>query len=325
MLINRRHLVAGAAVAGATAALPLGRVRAQEASGGGDMRTQAPAYRRMTLGDWVVTAVADGGLTLPPEALPNASQEQWTEAMEAAFLETDGYRASVNTFLLQNGDATILVDAGGSKQMMETLGNVTANLAAAGVSPSDIDTILLTHMHSDHIGGLADPSGAAVFPNAEIVVRDRELAFWTDPAEASRIPEMQRGTVEVANVMTSAYEGRITPFADDVVVVDGIEAVALYGHTPGHTGYRLSGGGETLLIWGDVMHVAPVQMPRPEIYIGFDVTPEEAVATREALLKTVADERMMIAGMHMAFPGFGHVGTDGEGYRFVPARWQYTL
>ena len=325
MSINRRHLLAVAAAAGAASTLPLRAARAQASGSATTGLAQAPAFRRFTVGDWVVTALADGGMTFNSGVLPEMSEADFAEAMEKAFHPPAAYPATINAFLLQTGDRTILVDTGGSKQMAPTLGNLPANLAAAGVAPGDVDTILLTHMHGDHIGGLADASGAAAYPNAELVVRARELAFWTDPAEASKIPERQRGTVAAATTVASAYEGRLTPFEEDVTVVDGVDAVALYGHTPGHTGYRIASGDDTLLIWGDIAHIAPVQLADPGIYIGFDVTPEEAVATRRRVLDMAASERMMVAGMHMPFPGFGHVAREGEGYAFVPAPWQHTL
>lgn len=324
MSLNRRHFLAGTALAGAAAAVPLTPVRAQ-GGGGGAGRTQAPAFRRASLGDWVVTALADGNLTLNASVLPNASEEDFAAAMEANFLPPSAYTAPVNAFLLQKGDRTILVDTGGTAQMSPTLGRLASNLEAAGVAPGDVDTILLTHMHLDHIGGLLDGSGGAVFPNAELIVRANELAFWTDPAMEAQIPEMQRGMAQPARAVASAYDGRISPFDADGAVVDGIEAVSLAGHTPGHTGYRVDAGDASLLVWGDIVHIGPVQFAKPEVYIGFDVTPEDAVAARQRTLDMVASDRTMIAGMHVSFPGFGHVARDGEGYRFVVAPWQYSL
>lgn len=209
--------------------------------------------------------------------------------------------------------------------MSPTTGKLIENLAHAGVSPGDIDTILLTHMHIDHVGGLIDDAGVAVFPDAEVLVRARELSFWTDPAEASRIPEGQRGMADLAASVASAYDGRLTPFEDDVTVVGGVDAVSLFGHTPGHTGYQISGGDDTLLIWADIIHIMPVQLPHPEVYIGFDVTPEQAVATRQRVFDMVSSDRIMVAGMHLPFPGLGHVVRDGEGYRYLPSPWQHTL
>ncbi|WP_075222436.1 MBL fold metallo-hydrolase [Acuticoccus yangtzensis] len=326
MTINRRHLLGGAALAGTAAAFPLSLARAQtSATGGAAAIAQAPAFRRFTLGDWVVTALSDGGFPMPARLFPELSEEDFAALLEDAFLPPEAVPAAVNAFMLQQGGRTILIDTGAAGGMGPSLGKLPENMAAAGVAPEDVETVLLTHMHGDHIGGLVAPDGAAVFPNAQVIVAERELSFWTDPAQADAIPEPQRGTVAAVQGVQAAYEGRLTTFAEGGAVIDGVEPVALYGHTPGHTGFRISGGGEELLIWGDIIHAAPLQLPSPEVYIGFDVTPEEAVATRQRIMEEVAEERIMVAGMHLPFPGFGHLSRDGDGYRLVPAPWQYTI
>ncbi len=330
MTINRRHVLAGAAFAGAAAALPLTvRVtRAQTAASGSEGVggiTQAPAYQRITLGgDTVVTAIADGNLSIGAGAFPNADEATFNEAMENDFHPAGAYTAPVNAYVVQTGDRTILIDAGGSAAMVPTLGNLADNLAAAGIDPASVTHILMTHLHPDHIGGLTE-GNAAVFPDAEVAVRAEELNFWTDPATREKMGEGGKGMIDGVENMAAAYEGRITPFESDVEVTPGIEAVFLPGHTPGHTGYRITSGDDTLLIWGDIVHVAPLQMANPDQFIGFDVTPEQAVETRKKILEEVAAGRTMVAGMHLPFPGFGHVATDGDAYRFVRADWQYTL
>lgn len=323
MNLHRRNFLAGAALA--SAAVPALSVRAfaqaappAPATG----RTQAPGFQRLTVGDTVVTAILDGSFELGADMLPNADQEQYDAALRAAFVPSGPYPAPVNAYVLERGGDVILIDAGAPSAMAPTVGKLPQNLAAAGIAPGSVTHILLTHMHGDHVGNLVDGTGAAMFPNAELIVRDRELTFWTDPSEETRIPESQRMMVPLARNAAKAYEGRTTSFADDVDVLPGISAVALYGHTPGHTGFRIADG-DGLLVWADIIHVAPVQSRHPEVFIGFDISPEDAVAARKRILEQVAADRTMVTGMHMPFPGFSHVVADGEGYRFVPVPWQF--
>ncbi|MCF3932237.1 MBL fold metallo-hydrolase [Acuticoccus sp. M5D2P5] len=324
MTITRRHLLATTAMAGAASAIPL-TVRAQSAAtpaSGAPATSQAPAFHRMTVGDFTVTTINDGSLSLGPAVLPEVSQEAFDEAMEAAFLPAGSYTASLNTYVVTDGQRTILIDAGGAPAMGPTVAKMPQNLAAAGFDPETIDVVLITHMHPDHIGGLLDGDGNPFFANAELVIAANEVAFWTSSETRDMLPDGAKGMVDAAIAVQEAYGGRLRTFDGDLGV-DGIEAVPLPGHTPGHTGYRIASGDDSLLVWGDIVHIAPLQFPDPNVFIAFDAAPEEAVATRKAILQKVADERTMIAGMHLPFPGFGHVKTDGDGYAFVPAPWQY--
>lgn len=322
MTIDRRQLLAGAALTGA--ALPF-TVRIGTAHAQTDAAlTQAPAYHRLAVGDTTVTALSDGYLGLDASAFPGVSPETFAEALHDAFQPEAAYRTPVNAFVVQRGDSTVLIDAGGSMGMAPTLGRLYDNFTAAGADPSSVETVLLTHLHPDHIGGLVRGGGPA-FPNAELAVREEEIAFWRDPATRAAMPEAFRPMVDGAIAVLDAYEDRLAPFDNDRQVAAGIDAVFLPGHTPGHTGFRIADGGASLLLWGDIVHVAPVQMPSPERFIGFDVAPETAVATRARILDAVSADREMIGGMHLPFPGFGHVDRRGEGYAFVRADWQYEL
>lgn len=281
---------------------------------------QAPAYQRITVGDAVVTAVADGHFTFDHTVLANVTADEFAEALDAAFLPKGPYPTPVNAFVVHTGGKTVLIDSGATTAMAATAGRTRANLAAAGVDAADVDLILITHLHPDHVGGIT-ADGAAVFPNAELVVRAEELAFWTDPA----LPDAAKATAENAKAAIAPYAGNTTPLASDGSVATGIDSMFLPGHTPGHTGYRIHSGGEQLIIWGDIAHMAPVQLPDPGRYMAFDVVPEQAVATRRKILDEVATDRLLVAGMHLPFPAFSHIERAGAGYRLVRKDWQYSL
>ncbi|WP_420391910.1 MBL fold metallo-hydrolase [Acuticoccus sp.] len=326
MTIDRRHLMTAAAAVGAMTALPAARAGAQSPTPRPSQ--QAPAFQRRSVGDATVTGLADGFLPLGPGAFPDVDEAAFIEAMREAYLPADpSHVTAVNAYLVEVGGRTVLIDAGGSTALAPSLGNLLANLSAAGVEPGNVDAVLLTHMHPDHVGHLAN-DGVATFPNAELVVHAAEVTFWRDPATRSAMPEARRGMVDAANAAIAPYEDRTTLFEGDVEVLAGIAARHLPGHTPGHTGYRVGSGDDTLLIWGDIVHVAPVQLPQPTRAIGFDVDPEQAVATRQRLLDEVTSDRTLIAGMHLSFPGFGHimpVGQADNAYAFIPTRWEYNI
>jgi len=314
--MKRRQFLSLAPAAG-LATLPAGLARA-------DAHTpQAlPQAQRRAVGDIAVTALSDGGFPIGHAPLQGISEADYAAILTAAHRDPQGFISGVNAFLIETGDLKVLVDAGTGGFFGPDVDNLPANLAATGTAPEDITHLFATHLHPDHVGG-AVRDGAAVFPNAELVVHDADRAFWGTPSNFTAMPEMMQNFAAVAQDALSAYGDRLRTFDAGAEIAPGLTAMPLPGHTPGHSGLMVASGDDSLLIWADIVHVAPVQLARPEVTIGFDVDPDGAAATRAALLDRVAADRLMVAGSHIGFPGLVTIARAGDGYAAIPAPFDY--
>jgi glyoxylase-like metal-dependent hydrolase (beta-lactamase superfamily II) len=222
---------------------------------------QIPGLYHRRVGDIVVTVVSDGFLDGTLDVLRNITPEEAREILTASF--RPARRTAVNTFLIYSAGRLALVDTGSGNYMLPTAGKVLANLAAAGVDPAAIDTVLLTHMHPDHSAGLSDPAtGRRYFPNAELVVHENEPRHWFDDAKMAGAAERARKLYfQCAREQTTPYKERTRTFRKDEVF-PGVTAIPCPGHTPGHTSFMISSGKEQLLIWGDTVHVPEVRHVR---------------------------------------------------------------
>lgn len=284
---------------------------------------QMPGVYRRMVGEVLVTALSDGHIVFPPGILQIVSPAE-AEALMRAAGRRPPFATVINAFLLQWPTRTVLVDTGAGATMGPTCGRLMHNLQAAGVSPADIDAVLLTHLHGDHTGGLVDAGDSPVFRNAELLVPETEMAFWLNDEHMAAAPEARRPGFLRARQVTAAYGDRLRRF-DGQEPLPGIEAVALPGHTPGHTGYAVGTGGERLLIWADILHVQEVQSARPDVTLPFDTDPALAAKTRRDILDRAATEDLLVTGMHLNFPGFARVARAGSGYTMQPEVWQGAL
>lgn len=286
---------------------------------------QIPGVIHRRIGDIVVTALSDGYLDGSLNVLRNIDENDAANLLRAAFRPVPR-RTSVNCFLVQSAGRTILIDTGCGTTMQPTGGKLFAHLAAAGIAPDAIDTILLTHMHGDHSNGLIDGSGQPHFPNATVRMHEKEWAYWSDSANQAEVERSGNGLpyFPMAQRQMAPYLGRLDLFADGEVA-PGITAVPLPGHTPGHTGYRIESGPDSLLIWGDIAHVPEVQIVRPDVTVIYDVDPAQAEASRRMILDRTATDRQLVAGMHLHFPGYSHVVRTGDDYRLLPEPWRQEM
>ncbi|MDR2364438.1 MAG: MBL fold metallo-hydrolase [Zoogloeaceae bacterium] len=300
------------------------------------VNTQAPGFYRLMLGAFEVTALYDGYFDLDANLLYNMPSEAIRSRLAERFNLRDGkFQTAVNAYLINTGTKLVLVDAGNPSGSDGSAGHLLVHLKAAGYAPEQVDAVLLTHLHGDHAGGLLNVAGKALFPNATIYMSKTEADFWLPEDAAKRaiarglIPKAMRAE-QLASVFRATkaplapYEaaGRVKTFEDGERILPGIRSLAAHGHTPGHAGFEVESNKAKLLIWGDIVHSAAVQFAQPAVGIAFDSDDKQAVATRKAILKRAAREKLLIAGMHLPFPGIGHVVTNGgESYEWIPVEY----
>jgi glyoxylase-like metal-dependent hydrolase (beta-lactamase superfamily II) len=283
-------------------------------------RDQVPGFYRLEVGDLEVTALYDGTGVFDPHWL-NGTKATMDGVVKG--LQEDPHMLHVvdSGFLVNTGKQLILVDAGaGTWWGGGALGRLAGSLRSAGYTPEEVDIVLLTHLHSDHIGGLTTQDGKRVFPNADVYVAKAEGDFWLSPEIAAKAPKDVQPFFQSAQAIAAPYikAGKWHTFSGSEPIVDGMQLVPLPGHTSGHTGYEFSSKGQKILFWGDIIHAQRVQLQHPEVTAVFDIDQTAAAATRNQLLARLAGENVLIATPHASlFPALGRLRKDGIGYSWV--------
>lgn len=285
---------------------------------------QAPGFYRMHIGRFEVTALLDGTHPFQAEKFAVGAQPGQVNALLRQQVLKSPFEGMINAFLINMGERLVLVDAGAGNLYGKDGGGLVAALKASGYSPEQIDDVFITHLHEDHAGGVV-LDGKIVFPNAVIHVSKRDAEFWLDNRNQGSVGDLLKPFFPAIQKVVAPYisAGRFKTFEGDAPLLPGLTPVPAPGHTPGHTYYLLQDGGQSILFWGDTVHMQPVQLPDPDIAIEYDWDVPAAILARKDALALVAKNGWWVAGAHVSFPGIGHVRAVSDGYRWIPAN--YTL
>jgi glyoxylase-like metal-dependent hydrolase (beta-lactamase superfamily II) len=319
--ILRRALLCRALIAAASSVIFLSGV-APVFAAAPQAKFPAPGFFRMMLGNFEITALSDGTVDLPVDKiLSNTTPGKVDQALSKVFLKAP-LETSVNGYLINTGTKLVLVDTGAASLFGPTLGKLVNNLKAAGYTPDQVDAVVITHMHPDHVGGLVN-DGKLVFTNATVHADQHDADFWLSQANLDKAPKESKGFFQGAMASLKPYvdTGKFKPFNGNTDLVPGIKAVASPGHTPGHSTYVVESEGQKLVLWGDLMHVAAVQFANPAVTIQFDTDSKAAALQRQRAYADAAKAGYWVAAAHLSFPGIGHLRKEGRGYVFVPVNY----
>jgi glyoxylase-like metal-dependent hydrolase (beta-lactamase superfamily II) len=283
------------------------------------VKTQSPGYYRATLGDFEITTVLDGSLALDTTQLLTNTKPGQVDALLAKQFLKSPIETSINTFLINTGTKLVLVDTGAAGLFGPTTGKFLTNLKAAGYTPDQIDDVLITHMHGDHIGGLVT-NGKRTFVNAVVHADQHDVDYFLSkvPADRAQDPSFKWAKDAITPYIDAQ---KFRAFEAGETIVPGIRSVAAHGHTPGHTLYAVESKGQKLMLWGDLLHVAAVQFPEPTVTIQYDDDSKLAEPQREKALKDAAAGGYWVGVAHVPFPALGHVRKEGTGYAWVPINY----
>jgi glyoxylase-like metal-dependent hydrolase (beta-lactamase superfamily II) len=319
--LSRRRLLAGASATVAAGVLGGASVAYAKAP---MLNTAAAAFYRFKLGTIEATVVSDGPLAIgdPKNTFRGPAAEELSRMMSDHFLPTNNVVLDQNVLVINTGDKLALFETGmSSVKRTDAMGRLAAHLRQSGIDPNDIDAVIPTHAHIDHIGGIMAADGTRNFPNAQIYISQADLEYWTDD---KRLGTPAEGSALAARKNLLPNRDRIVFYKDGQDVLPGVQAMQTPGHTVGHTSFVVNSGGKSLFVVGDLMHhVILVEKPRMEVV--FDTDPKQGVETRMKVMDMLASQRMAALVYHLPWPGIGHFAKRGDGFHYVAEPMQLVL
>lgn len=313
-LSRRSFLMAGASAA----ALPLAGCASMPVAPAAT--PMAPGIVRVRIGSFTVTSLPDGFGERPQVEgfVRNASVAQVQAALAEAGLPIDKITIPFTAFLVDTGSRRLLFDAGNGSFGAPTSGRLLQSLATTGLTPAQIDTVVVSHFHGDHINGLRGKDGQFVFPEARVVVPAPEWAWWMDDARMDALPENARGGFLAARRVFGPIADRVQRFEPGAELLPGIRSLPAFGHTAGHSVFMIESGGDKLLYWADTTNIAALFVRHPDWAVVFDADPEAARRTRRQIMELAVRESALVAGYHLPQPAIGRLVPRGSGYDFKP-------
>ncbi len=318
-IMTRRAVIAGTAALAATPALASAPI-----SG-----TQAPGFYRSKVGDYELTQLSDGAATfpMPDHFITNISKDRAIAEAASQYLAPAGkITVPFSPLLINTGSKLILIDTGYGPNIGPVVGHLPASLAAAGFTPDQIDMVVISHIHPDHTNGLHTKDGALAFPKAEILMPEKDWAFWMSAENAAKASDpVSKGYFDNAKKTLSDLVGHVSTYAWNKEIAPGLTAIGTPGHTPGHTSFVVASGSAKLFVQSDITNIPAFFLRHPNWHVMYDHDAELAQKTRHAFYDMAASEKAPVIGYHFPFPCLGHVEKTGPGYRLVPVNWSATV
>jgi glyoxylase-like metal-dependent hydrolase (beta-lactamase superfamily II) len=317
--MTRRALLAGSTALAASPALASAPI----------VDKQAPGFYRYKVGDYELTQLSDGAATfpMPDNFVTNVSKDRAIAEAARLYLAPPGkITVPFNPVLINTGSKLILIDTGYGPNVSPLVGHLPASLAAAGISPEQIDTVIISHIHPDHTNGLYTKNGALAFPNAKILMPEKDWAFWMSEENAAKADDpVSKAYFANAQKTLSDLVDHVGTYGWDKEVAPGITSIATPGHTPGHTSFAVASGKDRIFVQSDVTNIPAFFLRHPDWHVMYDHDPELAQRTRHRFYDMAAAEKALVVGYHFPFPSLGHVEKNNTGYRLVPANWSTTV